>query len=451
MKRLLLGLAPLMMFASTISFDEALQETFANNKELKAKRLNVEMAKQDFAKAKSYDYGRLFISEDISRTNNALYVFGNKLESREATFADFGLASYTGPGSLYTAPDDLNNPDARTNFKTKLVYEAPLFTGYKITYAKEIAKLQIKAKEFKYNRDKNTLAIEVLKAYNGAVAAKFFIKALESAKETTTSFVKMTKALYDQGMIVKSDVLSAEARDSEVDAKIIEAKNQYNLALAYLRFLTGNSDITDVKDFKIIISPNSDLVKLQEEALKNRNDVKWMAENVKTMKAKVKMDSSVNYPTAGIHLEYGFNDNALNNIDSDKDYYLLAANITYNFIDAGTKEELQKSKIKSQQTALYFEHMQNGIKVDVEQKLLDLKAKTSIIEVKIKNKDLAHNVLNQYKEMYKNGLVNIAILLMKQTQAQKADAELIKAKYDQAIAAASLELAIGSSILKENK
>jgi outer membrane protein TolC len=173
-----------------------------------------------------------------------------------------------------------------------------------------------------------------------------------------------------------------------------------------------------------------------------------MAENVKTMQKKVKMDSSIKYPTAGVHLEYGWNDNKLT-LSSDKDYYLLAANITYNFIDMGTKEELQKSKIQANQTALYYAHMQNGIKVDVEQKLLNLKAKTSIIDVKIKNRDLAHSVLNQYKEMYKNGLINIAILLMKQAQVQKADAELIKAKYDQAIAAAELKLAVGSSIKGE--
>ena len=53
MKRLLLGLAPLMMFASTITFNEALKETFANNKELKAKKLNIELAKEDLKKAKS--------------------------------------------------------------------------------------------------------------------------------------------------------------------------------------------------------------------------------------------------------------------------------------------------------------------------------------------------------------------------------------------------------------
>ncbi len=450
MKRLLLGLAPLMMFASTITFDEALKETFANNKELKAKKLNIELAKEDLKKAKSYDWGKFFISEDITNTNNPLYVFGNKLESREASMGDFGFTVIPPAGTQVggVIPKALNNPSSRTNFKTKLVYEVPLFTGYKIKYAKEIAKLQIKAKEFKFNRDKKTLAIEVLKAYNGAVAAKYFIKALESAKQTTTSFIEMTKNLYSQGMIVKSDVLSAEARDSEVDAKMIEAKNQYNLALAYLRFLTGNNEIDDVKDFKIIISPNSDLKQLQEEALKNRNDVKWMAENVKTMQKKVKMDSNIKYPTAGVHLEYGWNDNKLT-ASSDKDYFLIAANITYNFIDMGTKQELAKSKIQANQTALYYAHMQNGIKVDVEQKLLNLRAKTSIIDVKLKNRDLAHSVLEQYKEMYKNGLVNIAILLMKQAEVQKADAELIKAKYDQAIAAAELKLAVGSSIKGE--
>ena len=69
---------------------------------------------------------------------------------------------------------------------------------------------------------------------------------------------------------------------------------------------------------------------------------------------------------------------------SIRNYFLIAANITYNFIDMGTKQELAKSKIQANQTALYYAHMQNGIKVDVEQKPLNLKAKTSIIDVKLK-------------------------------------------------------------------
>jgi len=418
MKKVFLSLAPLLMFATTINFDTALRETYHNNNELKAKKLNIKMAKTDLSKVKSYDWGNFWLEEDISKSKSN---FGGLLPSSEE----------------------------RKNYRTRAVYEFPIFTGYKIKYAKEISRLQIKANKFKYGRDKNKLAIEVLKAYNGVVAAKYFIKALQSAKKTTTSFINMTNELYSQGMVVKSDVLSAEARDSEVDAKMIEAKNKYNLALSYLRFLTGNRRITDVKDFRVIISPYSNLKKLQQIALENRNDIKWMQENVKTMQKKVKMDKSIYYPTLGTHLEYGYDGEELK-LDNDHNYWVVDLNIKYNLLEIGAKQELEKSKIQSQQIAYYYAHMRNGIKVDVEQKFLNLQAKTSMISVKVKNRDLAHAVLSQYKEMYKNGLVNIAILLMKQADVQKADAELIKAKYDQAIAAAELKLAIGSEI-KENK
>jgi len=450
MRRVIIGLLPAFMLASTISFEQALNDAFNNNNELKAKKLNIDMAKEDLSKAKMFNFGRLYFQETFSRTNNALYVFGNKLGQRRATFLDFGANEFTGPSALGVAPKNLNYPHFIDNYNTKIAYDLPIFTGFKLKYAKKIAALQVKAQKFKYQRDKNKLAVEVLKAYNGAVAAKYFIEALKSAKKTTTSFVKMTKDMYKQGIIVRSDVLSAEARDSEVDSKLIEAKNRYKLAIAYLKFLTGNSKIDNVKDFKVIISPKSDLATLQKIALKNRNDIKYMKANVDTMQNKVKMDKSIYYPTIGAHLEYGQN-NEDPKLNRNKDYYLLSAQLTYNFLNPGAKEELQKSKIMSAQTALYYKQMQNGIKMQVEQKLLNLQAKTNLIKAKIKNQDLANSVLHQYKTMYKNGIINISRLLLKQTQKQKADAELIKAKYDQAIAAAELELAIGKRIKGENK
>jgi outer membrane protein TolC len=290
-----------MLLAKSVNFDTVLKETLQNNLELKAKKLNIDKAKAQLEEAKGYDWGKLIFSEEISRTNNAMYVFGMKLESREATFKDFGFADFLGgvvnvlnqsntftdfknkmtdPAMaaqlLSTQPKDLNYPDARTNFKTKFVYEVPLFTGFKLKYAKEMAKLQVFANKFKYAHDKNKLAIEVLKAYNGAVAAKYFIHALEKAKETTSSFVKMVRDFKNVGMATETDLLQAEKRESEVDAMLTESKNKYVLALSYLKFLSGDKEISDVGDFKVIVSPKSDLNDLKKEALKNRNDLKWM-------------------------------------------------------------------------------------------------------------------------------------------------------------------------------
>ena len=477
MKKFLLLSAALssMLLAKTVNFDTVLKESLQNNLELKAKRLNIDKAKADFEIAKGYDWGKFVFSEEISRSNNALYVFGMKLESREATFRDFGFSDFlngvgyalnnsndfntfksfmTNPSMakalLSTAPKDLNYPASRNNFKTKFVYEVPIFTGFKLKYAKEMAKLQILANKFKYQQDKNKLAIEVLKAYNGAVAAKYFIDALKKAKETTSSFVKMIKNFKNVGMATETDLLQAKKRDSEVDSMIVEAKSKYALALSYLRFLSGDEKISDVGDFKVIISPNASLVELKKIALKNRGDLKWMQKNVETMQKKVKMDSSVKYPMIGAHIEYGFNDNQLININANKDYYVAAIGLNYNIFDKTQKAKIQKSKIEAMQTAYYYKYMKRGIALEVEQKYLNLKSKAAVLKNKIINKDLAEEILKKYTYMYKQGMINMTILLMKEADARKARAELIKARYDEALAAAELKAALGD-LVKESK
>jgi outer membrane protein TolC len=351
---------------------------------------------------------------------------------------------------LNTAPKDLNYPGPRSNFKTKFIYEVPLFTGYKLTYAKEMAKLQVKANKYKYAHDKNKLAIEVLKAYNGAVAAKEFISALEVAKKTTTSFIKMINDFYKNGMATKTDLLEAKKRDSEVDAMLTEAKSKYQLALAYLRFLTDDEEINGVGDFKIIIPQNANLKELQNIALKNRNDLKWMKSNLQTMQKKIKFDKADKYPMVGAHLEYGWNDNQLINISSDKDYYVVAAGLKWNIFDKATSAKVEKSKIEANQIALYYGYMKKGIKLDVEQKYLNYKAKAAIVKEKITNKELAEEILKKYTYMYKQGMINLTILLLKEAEARKARAELIKARYDEALAAAKLKEAIGD-LVKESK
>ncbi len=462
MKKILLLSACLCgLFAKTVDFKTVLNEALNNNLELKAKKLNIAKAKADLKKAKGYNWGKLTLGEEISRTNDALYVFGMKLESREANFKDFGFADFlaampglmsgkvSGNQVLADEPKDLNYPGSRTNYKTKLVYEVPLFTGFKLKYAKEMAALQVKANKYKYAHDKNKLAVEVLKAYNGAVAAKYFISALKTAKKTTASFVQMIKDFYHDGMATKIDLLQAQKRDNEVEAMLIQAENKYQLALSYLRFLTDDDSIDNVGDFAIIYPPNLSLKKLIALALKNRNDLKWMKENVLTMQKKVKMDESDYYPMIGAHLEYGFDDNHLK-LDTKKDYYLAAVGMNWKLFDATRSANVQKSKIEAMQTNYYYQYMKKGIALDVKQKYLNFKEKEAIIKEKVTNKELAEEILQKYTYMYKQGMINFTILLMKEAEARKARAELIKARYDEALAAAELEEAIGD-LLKESK
>ena len=101
---------------------------------------------------------------------------------------------------LNTQPIDLNYPEDRNNFNTKVTYEIPLFTGFKLQTQEDIMRIAQKAQEIKLNLDEKSLEFELLKAYNGAVVAKEFIKAIKTAKEAANLFVKSANAFYTEGV-----------------------------------------------------------------------------------------------------------------------------------------------------------------------------------------------------------------------------------------------------------
>ena len=461
-KSLLLLACPLLIFAVTIDFETSLLKTIQNNKGLKAKKLEIQNAKLDLEEAKGYNYGSLIFNENISRTNNAGYVFGMKMASKEATFDDFGFghfidqmgglmnpstATQTKSALLAHKPENLNNPDARTNYETKLTYKVPLFTGYKLQNAQKMAQLQVLANSAKYTYDKKQLGLEVLKAYNGAVASKEFIKATTKAKEATNSFVEFAKELYNEGLVTSIDVKQAKVYDMGVDSKMIEAKNRYDLAISYLKFLTSDTSITDVKNFKNIDIDIKSLNLLQVNANKNRDDFSWMKYNVDTMKTKIDFDSANNYPMIGAQLEYGNNDDTFNPVDTDHDYYLGAVGLSYTLFDGSlTSIKKQKAKIQYNKTKYYLEYMKDGIKLEVEKNMLTLQAKKKIFIQKQKAQNLAEQVLEQSREMYKNHLINMSNLLMQQANEQKANAAMIFAKYEETLASAVLQISLGENL-----
>jgi outer membrane protein TolC len=434
------------IFANIITFDDAYDKTIQNNKSLKAKKIDLQKGQIDLKNAKSYNYGTITFNENIAKTDGALNVFGMKLMSREADFGSFGFSEFdnTNPNILKVQPEDLNNPDARTNYETKVSYDLPLFTGFKLQSAKEISKLQIKAHNARYNYDKKQLGLEVLKAYNGAVAAKYFIDATKEAKKATMSFVNFASEMHKEGYITNIDVKQAQVYDMKINSMMIETQNKYALAIEYLKFLTNDYTISDVAGFVTINTDNIDT------NINSRDDYKWMSANTATMKKKIDFTKSTLYPMVGIHLEYGFNDDKLNNLSKDKDYYVGAIGLEYKIFDGfKTSNDIQKAKLEYMQTKHYLDYMKEGITLEITKAKLTLKTKKSILLQTRKALVLAKEVLEQSHEMYKNQLLKMSDLLMQEASYQKAKAQVIKARYDLSIASANLQLAVGNNIKGE--
>lgn len=436
-------------YAKTINFNEALTLTLKNNKDLKKQKLNIDLAKLNIEKVNAVSYGKLSFEEQINRTNHAGYVFNSKLSSREASFNDFGAGQYAGPSSLDIQADNLNNPEDRSNFNTKLNYDIPLFTGFKLSNQKKILKLQKKANEVKYNLNKRQLSYEVLKAYNGAVVAKEFIKATKKAKESILFILKASTAFHQEGLVTKIDVKQARVHKSNVTTKQLEAQNKFELALSYLKFLTSNNKIEDVEDLKYIKLKDFNIDNLYEKTLKNADELKIQNLNNNAKKKNIEIAKADYYPTIYSHLEYGFNDDRLT-LDSDKDYYNAVLGLKYTIFDNTRDIEKQKNQIEYQKSLFDYEKLKDAIKLELEKSLLDLKSKEKILKEKEETLILANDIYKQSQLMYKNHLIPMTDLLAQEASLQNTQAQLIVAKYEKSLALAKINLISGNDFIENN-
>ncbi|RXJ85398.1 TolC family protein [Arcobacter cloacae] len=436
-----------LSYAQSVNFDDVLTQTLNNSKDLQQQKLNIDSAKLDTKMIDSINYGKLAITEEFNRTNHAGYVFNSKLSSREASFRDFGFNEMPAPD--FTEPKNLNYPDDRNNFNTKITYDIPLFTGFKLSNQKDILKLQEKANELKYNLDKKSLELEVLKAYNSTVVAKDFVTALEKAKEAVSKIVESANAFHKEGFVTKIDVNEAKVYALNINSSLIEAKNNFQLALAYLKFLSSNDEINDVQELKNIYFdfPNKD--ELYKIALENRDEIKMQDIQVNATKKNIDIANSAYFPTIYSHLEYGFNDDRLT-LDKNKDYYMALIGISLTLFDDTRNIEKQKSKIEYAKANLNQEKLKDAIKLELKKAILDLEAKEAILEEKIEAKNLANSVLEQAKLQYKNRLISMTTLLSQEANYRKNESMLILARYEKSLALANLNLILGKNI-KEGK
>ncbi|MCG3680038.1 TolC family protein [Aliarcobacter butzleri] len=437
-----------LCYSQSINFNEVLQQALENSKDLKKQALNIDSIKQDYNIVDGINYGKLSISSEVSRTNHAGYVFNSKLSSREATFRDFGFSQMN--EGMDIIPKDLNYPNDRTNINSYVSYDIPIFMGFKIENQKDILKLQEKANELLYNLDKKNLEFEILKAYNGAVVAKDFVKALEKAKQTVEFIYEGAIEFHKNGLVTKIDVNEAKVYQLNINSTLTEAKNNFNLALAYLKYLTSNENITDVENLENIYFDLKNFDELYNNALETRDEVKMQSITIEANKKNIDVQKGSYYPTVFSHLEYGVNDDRFT-ASKDKDYYIALVGISLTLFDSSRSAYLEKSKIEHLKSTLDYEKLKDGIKLELEKAILDYKAKQEILKEKIEAKNLAFEVLNQANLQYKNRLISMTTLLSQEANFRKSESMLINAKYENSLALAKLNLVLGQNLNKDEK
>ncbi len=168
----------------------------------------------------------LRVESGYLRTTDPLNAFGFTLRQRAVTPAAF-------------APARLNDPNATGNLMTGVVVEQPLFNA-DAWLGRAAAANANKAAEAAERWTRSGTAVDVVRAYWGAVLARDQVRTLRTALEAAHAHVRQAESMVQQGLATRSDALLASVKSGEVEAMLLGAESQARLAWHGLAVLMGD-------------------------------------------------------------------------------------------------------------------------------------------------------------------------------------------------------------------
>jgi len=160
------------------------------------------------------------------RTTDPLNAFGFRLRQRGVTPAAF-------------QPSLLNDPAAIGNLSTGLVVEQPLFNADAWLGRSAAARAEDATRAQEAWTRVGT-AVEVYRAYWGAVLATEEAQTLSTAWDAAREHQRQAEAMVREGLATRSDALLASVRAGEIEANLLEARSQARLAKSGLALLMGD-------------------------------------------------------------------------------------------------------------------------------------------------------------------------------------------------------------------
>ncbi|MDX1294822.1 MAG: TolC family protein [Sulfurimonadaceae bacterium] len=424
-----------LLFAQErLDLERALEIVKKENLEIKTADYALQSAEADANIASGYHFGKLDFTQNVVRSDDAGNVFGFKLTSREASFNDFGfdefLAQMGGlPGNaatlLATQPQNLNYPEARTFYQSKLTYQLPIFVGGKLSAYSNI----MEAMEQLKGLDKEAVVEEKLyqtrkSFYDMALldsSITHFTVILDNIKTLET----MAQTMIEEGYAKKVDLLEVQAKRANVERMINEMDSNKVLLFHYISFLL-NRTVTAIETpaEDVPMCYRSDL-----QVLSNNIDLKKAAKGLEITDEMVSASYAGFMPQIGAFAEVSTADDTfLGDADEHKSY-TVGARLSWNLFNGGIDyHNFEKAKVEHLKMQTQVELAHKGIALKLHQIRTEITKYDLEIQSLTKEVELASEIYYNYEGRYREHLASMSDVIIKQSEQIEKVLALLMAK-----------------------
>lgn len=402
-----------------LSLEEAISILKRENLEINVAKFDEKIKSFEHEIAVGYNYGKLDFIQTAMRSNDAGNVFGFKLQSREASFSDFGFSEFLShlpspldPSVLEVHPNDLNYPKARNHFQTKLSYEIPLYTGGKLEQYGKITKALEKMSKLDTQKITNEKVYQLKKSYFDIYLLNAYLHNLEIIKNNMLKLENMAQSMIYEGYAKKVDLLEVQSKKANVVRMVHQAQANKELVYHFISFLL-NSKVESISgNYKKVEVHTIDI----QNILNKNIDIKKAKQGLLITDMAVNLQKSLNLPEIGAFAEYGSADNTFLGDFIDHDAYTIGIQLKWNIFNGGTdKASIEKARVENLKVQSQVNLATRGITLQVEKIITEIKSFDFDIDSLEKEIELTRSIYKNYLGRYQEKLVSINDVIIKQS------------------------------------
>jgi outer membrane protein len=419
---------------SPITLQQAVSIALEKNPEHKAALADTRAASADVKEARSFLLPHVTFSETATRGNDPVYVFGSKLRQQRFTTADFAL-------------NVLNTPTPFGNFATRFGGTWNLFDSFGSWRAVNRAERVKDAAGHQLERTDQEIIFHVVDSYYGVLLAKKQLEIAEASMKTAQAIQNRSKDRFESGVIVESDLLSAQVRLATRKQEFIRAQNNLALARAQLGTSLGIATENEFDPAEALAErnlPTTTLEEAEKKAVELRPDLKRIRSEEAAQQQSVSIAKSSFGPKVNAFAGWEA-DNPTFLAGGGGNNWLAGIEVKVDLFDGGArKARLSHERAMQEKVAAVKEMATDATRLEVRRAYYELDSARQQVEVARATIAASQESLRINQNRYDSGLSTITDLLAAEEAARRTQAEYWEAVYRYHTGYANLELASGT-------
>jgi outer membrane protein len=421
--------------AAPLTLHDAANIALEKNPLRKAALADTKAASAGVREAQSFLMPHVTFSEQATRGNDPVYVFGSKLRQRRFTTDDFSLTK-------------LNTPLPYGNFSTRFGGTWNLFDSFASWRGINRAKEMNIAASRQLERTDQEILFRVVQSYYGVLLAMKQLEVAEQSQRTAKSIMDRSQVRYDAGLLVESDLLSAKVRLASREQELIRVRNNLEFARAQLNTAMGvpvagtpyqPADALTERNL-----PVSSLPDLEQKALTTRPDLKRIEAQQSAQEISVAIAKSSFGPRLNAFAGWEL-DNPTFLAGGGGNNWLGGIELQIDLFQGGAKRAaLSRERANTEKIAALKQAANDAVRLEVRQAYYDQDASRQQVEVAQTAITQAQESLRINQDRYDSGLLTITDLLGAEEAARHTQADYWQTIYQFHISYANLELACGT-------